>query len=851
MKLKRMITVLLALLCVTFAHTETAKEFLSKGIEAEKKGENLQALTYYIQARTADKSLADAETRMWKMLDTMKNSESKKEVSPKQLIKLRSDWAKLFGVAADFLVTNQAAFEIRYFDVPSSIKVEKINYSDNTVRISAVISPYLRQTNPKVNEENHNFIYDLNLIYSQTGHSYEWGLAGFPFGYTETRDRSNKLKEEKQFSLSVYLLEGNKKVYYIKSWDKNKYLCKKDYTFTVQYGTSEYLDYTINGGSSEKIEFDGVPVEYSEKKLSLSIEKSANTTAAVLPAAKGIMETYAAIDYIKSIPEGKTETIKIGGSGYREDSYNSKYYPIITKLGDALRECKGKVYLDLSEMQGIENIGGNLIDYDYPKGYCYGVKDERYLHSVPTPQAFENCASLTGITLPNNLRTLGDRVFSNCPSLSEVVIPPSVMEFGIMLFEYCPSLVDLMIPSNVSKINKKAFAYDQAIWENSTFDESSIKTIYYGGTESDWSKLGLSLNKKVYYNCNRENLAELRKIEEERIAKEEKERLADEKKTEIEKLKTLTAVSGQSYQIAKNTTTQKLYEFIMNSNPSEDKDDLKPVTNVTWYDAILFCNKLSEYDGLEPCYTINGELVEWNEKAEGYRLPTVAEIKYAKIQSPIDEWHWDKHWDISKNLRAYQSSSDSGISYGNPAKSYKMNEIRICKGILSEEMKRETEKIANAEKAEFLAWEATRTERKKKHAEYAEHPEKGVPAEAGAYTLGRLERDATLKITNEFPNNHEWEIFIKYVARFKYKLTLDFSETKKLPLLEFPNCKNLVGIVIPASVTEIPANAFNDCTSLKNVYFCGSKKDWKAIKINEKGNQPFLKAKIHYDYKGE
>ena len=50
-----------------------------------------------------------------------------------------------------------------------------------------------------------------------------------------------------------------------------------------------------------------------------------------------------------------------------------------------------------------------------------------------------------------------------------------------------------------------------------------------------------------------------------------------------------------------------------------------PVTNVTWYDAIAYCNALSLEAGLEAAYSVNGENVTWNLAANGYRLPTEAE----------------------------------------------------------------------------------------------------------------------------------------------------------------------------------------------------------------------------------
>ena len=98
-------------------------------------------------------------------------------------------------------------------------------------------------------------------------------------------------------------------------------------------------------------------------------------------------------------------------------------------------------------------------------------------------------------------------------------------------------------------------------------------------------------------------------------------------------------------EVCKYQTTQDMWMEVMKNNPSEFKGGRRPVENVSWWDALEFCNKLSKKYGLKPVYDLsrkeegilrihqsNGKIEYPNvvdfRKTEGFRLPTEVEWEW-------------------------------------------------------------------------------------------------------------------------------------------------------------------------------------------------------------------------------
>lgn len=93
-------------------------------------------------------------------------------------------------------------------------------------------------------------------------------------------------------------------------------------------------------------------------------------------------------------------------------------------------------------------------------------------------------------------------------------------------------------------------------------------------------------------------------------------------------------VSVSEFLLGAAEVTQKEYEAVTSSNPSIYKGADRPVENVSWWDAIRYCNLRSAKEGLTACYDLTSG--ERGSACTGYRLPTEAEWIVAAGPLPRD-----------------------------------------------------------------------------------------------------------------------------------------------------------------------------------------------------------------------
>ena len=103
---------------------------------------------------------------------------------------------------------------------------------------------------------------------------------------------------------------------------------------------------------------------------------------------------------------------------------------------------------------GVTSIGNHAFDN------CRSLSQVSISDSVTSigKFAFSYCGALTNVTIPDGVICIGNHAFEDCGSLNQVSISNSVTSIGEYAFYGCSSLKDVTLPDSVTSVGKYAFS---------------------------------------------------------------------------------------------------------------------------------------------------------------------------------------------------------------------------------------------------------------------------------------------------------------------------------------------------------------------------------------------------------
>lgn len=153
-------------------------------------------------------------------------------------------------------------------------------------------------------------------------------------------------------------------------------------------------------------------------------------------------------DYIEH-----TETLNIKVQAVGENFNDSEFSNVVIWKYNNTAGTTGLLYTDKGSYAICYGLG-DAIETDITIAEYYNNKPVTTIQA----NAFQNCNTLTSITIPDTVTTIYYGAFKYCSNLTSITLSSKLTTITQDMLAECSSLASLVIPSSVTKIEESAFS---------------------------------------------------------------------------------------------------------------------------------------------------------------------------------------------------------------------------------------------------------------------------------------------------------------------------------------------------------------------------------------------------------
>lgn len=432
----------------------------------------------------------------------------------------------------------------------------------------------------------------------------------------------------------------------------------------------------------------------------------------------------------------------------------------------------------------VKTLGDNVFSY------CSNLKSVTFEEGVTTigESTFYECTSLTDVKLADSISSIGYASFKFCTALTTLTFPKDMTVITNQFAQYDYALTDIVIPDGITKIGSWAFDACRAlktvvipksvteIGKECFYGCNSLEDILYLGTSADWEKVSVG-----------ENNSKL--TEKLRFAYDEGQ------------------IGNNAYYRLDNTTGELSITgegdtyYYLEASPLSGNTAIKTVTigkGINSLGGRLF-------DGCTGITSVN--LSDTTSEISGFAFNGCTSLKSITIPSSVYEIDYHAFAGCS-SLETVNLSEGLGILQGYCFGGTAVKSITIPKSVTS----MVGDSFADCKQLESI--------------NVAEGNQTYISVDGVVFT-----KDMTALVA--YPVGK---------AATKYEIP---NTVTNINYAAFNTATNLKTITVPTGVTEIKEDAFKD-SALTDIYFDGSNTEWNNIAIDSSNTEALNNITIHF-----